>query len=110
VTNGRGSTLELADQTSAGWMLGWVSCRNVEPARNQFAWNTANDLDNVANGGRAYGMQVLARIQDAPAWATNDGSGRLSQVNPADLQVQHAVRLARPSLQRGRGLALLQYG
>jgi len=88
VTTGRGTTLEKADQTGAGWMMGWVSWRNVEPNRGVFAWQSGagNDLDNVANGGSFYGLKVLARIQDAPGWATYDGSGRLSQVNPDDLR------------------------
>ena len=88
VTTGSGSTLEKADQTGAGWMMGWVSWRSVEPSRGTFAWQSGagNDLDNVANGGRYYGLKVLARIQDAPAWATYDGSGKLSQVNPDDLR------------------------
>jgi hypothetical protein len=88
VTTGRGSTLEKADQAGAGWMLGWVSWRNVEPSRGAFAWQSGagNDLDNVVNGGSYYGLKVLVRIQDAPGWATYDGSGRLSQVNPDDLR------------------------
>jgi polysaccharide biosynthesis protein PslG len=80
------TTLKKAKDVGAGWMLGWVSWSNVEPSEGQFAWNRSNDLDNVANGGSAYGLKVLARIEGIPAWATTDGSGRLSQVDPSKVE------------------------
>ena len=69
-------------------MLGWVSWQNVEPGRGAFAWQSggANDLDNVANAGRAYGLKVLVRVQSPPAWATVDGSGRLARVDPDEVR------------------------
>ena len=88
VTTGPGTTLELAARAGAGWMLGWVSWQNVEPSRGAFVWQSggANDLDNVANAGRAYGLKVLVRVQFPPAWATVDGSGRLARVDPGEVR------------------------
>jgi hypothetical protein len=88
VSTGPGSTLELAARAGAGWMLGWVSWQNIEPSRGVFAWQSggANDLDNVADGGRAYGLKVLVRVQSPPAWATTDGSGHLARVDPAEVR------------------------
>ena len=99
VTTGPGTTLELAARAGAGWLLGWVSWQHVEPARGAFAWQSggANDLDNVADAGRAYGLKVLVRIQSPPAWATTDGSGRLARVDPDELRRSMEALARRPA-------------
>src|SRR5262249_54376341 len=85
---GPGSTLEKAQQSGAGWMLGWLSWRNLEPTEGDFAWNhgTGNDADNLIRAGTSANLKLLARLQDVPPWATNDGSGNLSAVRSDALQ------------------------
>jgi polysaccharide biosynthesis protein PslG len=91
VHGGRGAdktTMKLAKDLGAGWMMGWVSWQNVEPVQGQFAWDRdmRNDLDNVANAGAAYGLKVLVRLHGIPAWATTDDSGHLSTVDAEKLE------------------------
>jgi beta-galactosidase GanA len=68
VTAGPGSTLEKIPQAGFGWVQGWISWRRLEPAPGSFAWaagganDGANDLDNVARGAAAYGLQALVRV------------------------------------------------
>jgi hypothetical protein len=88
VATGSGSTLAKVPQAGAGWMMGWVSWRNVEPSRGSFAWASggANDLDKLTYAASSYGLKPLVHFFDPPAWATYDGSGSLYQVNPQYLQ------------------------
>ncbi len=87
-TVGPGSTLEKAQQSGAGWILGWVSWSALEPTEGDFAWThgTGNDIDNLIRAGQSSNMKILARLQSVPAWATTDGSGRLAAVRSDALQ------------------------
>jgi len=82
LTVGAGSTLEKAQQSGAGWMLGWISWQNLEPVEGQYAWTsgTGNDVDNLIRAGQSAHLLTLARLQNVPAWATSDGSTHLAAV------------------------------
>jgi hypothetical protein len=69
-------------------MLGWISWRALEPTEGDFAWThgTGNDVDNIMRAGQSANLKVLARLQDVPAWATSDGTGRLAAARPEALR------------------------
>ena len=54
--------LQKAQQTGAGWMLGWINWQGLEPTEGHFAWNdgTGNDLDNVIRAGQSANLRVHA--------------------------------------------------
>jgi hypothetical protein len=77
--------LDAVAQTTANWMRIFVDWSNIEKQRGEFNWGW---LDNVVNGARARGLNVLGVITYTPAWARVQGPGALlwtaPPANPAD--------------------------
>lgn len=86
-STGAGSTIALVREAGFGWVKGYVSWARLEPSKGSYAWQggAPNDFDNMLNAAASYGMKLLVRVDEPPAWASA-GTGRPYAVSPADLQ------------------------